>query len=179
MLCLRGWAGSILASTWLVAGCSYDYSCDDDVLACEQGEAFEIVDDCDADEPLILTVLETDTMEPLGDDRWPVIHHGAQGGIHFDLTMEVEGLDPAHEQIQLTMDAIECARTDCSDEVTLGERLLYAGEEQLEEEGDDDDVRLPSVVLLLEDDPSGRGELRVDVLDACGREASLVHRVSG
>jgi hypothetical protein len=157
-----------------VSGGCVTYPCDDDVLACGEGEAFEIDPSCEPQGPLSIEVLEMATGVPVAADAWPTVHHGPQGGIHFSLALRVTGMEPQHIALQLELDAVECADAQCRETTALAQRSLAADASLFE---DEDDARvLPDVVVLLEREPEGGGELRIDVLDACGQQAETILR---
>jgi hypothetical protein len=111
---------------------------------------------------------------PVAADAWPTVHHGPQGGIHFSLALRVTGMEPQHIALQLELDAVECADAQCRETTALAQRSLAADASLFE---DEDDARvLPDVVVLLEREPEGGGELRIDVLDACGQQAETILR---
>ena len=159
----------------LSTGC-YSYPCDTDVLACEEGDALEIDRTCEPSAPLEIVLLEMDGLEPVVEGTWPRVHHGPQGGIHFDLGLRVAGLDPEHAEAELDLDARECVDEDCGDATVFAQRKLNASEDLFE--ADEDGHLLPNIVVLLEREPSGSGRLVVDVRDGCGRRVEVVHRAS-
>jgi hypothetical protein len=158
----------------LVTGC-FTYPCETDVLGCEQGDAFEVDAQCEAEAPLSIELIEMQTLEPLATGSWPIVHHGAQGGIHFDLGVRVRGLAPDHVAVKLDFDAAECRDDACGEVVGVARRTLNADDTVLEP--DEDGFLLPDVVLLLEREPARGGEIVLQVLDACGRELELVHAI--
>ena len=165
---------TLLAAIPLLAGC-FTYPCETDVLACEESEAFQIDADCEAEEPLSIELIEMATMQPVSPDAWPIVHHGAQGGIHFDLGIRVRGLEPDHLNVQLDFDAAECRDADCTAMADVAARTLNADDTVLEP--DDDAHLLPNVVLLLDREPAHGGALQLHAIDACGRELELVHEI--
>ena len=169
----------------LLAGC-FTYPCDNDVLECEEGEAFEVDRSCEAQAPLELEIVEMSTMMPLDAQVWPEVHHGPQGGIHFDLGVRLTGLEPGHAAARLTFEAAECMDESCDETALIAQRTLYADESLLEAAEDASERAageesapqvVPGIVLLLEHEPGVAGVLRLDALDPCGREASLEHVV--
>jgi hypothetical protein len=165
---------TLIALMPLLGGC-FTYPCETDVLACEEGEAFEVDAQCEAETPLSIEILEMATLDPLVRDAWPIVHHGAQGGIHFDLGIRVRGLEPDHREVQLAFDAAECRDAACTDAARVAARTLNADASILEP--DEGAFLLPDVVLLLDREPAHGGELTVSVLDSCGRELEVVHSV--
>ena len=161
----------------LLTGC-FTYPCDSDVLQCEEGEAIAVDRTCEATEPLSIELIETDTLQAVDADAWPTVHHGIQGGIHFALGVRVRGLDPDHARVQVTLDAAECADADCVEMAVIAERTLNAEDDLLDPEEGDGAWLLQDVVVLLEREPSGPGEIELTVLDGCGRERLLVHPVA-
>lgn len=158
----------------LLSGC-FTYPCETDVLACEEGEDFEVDAKCKADAPLSIELIEMQTLEPVKPGQWPIVHHGVQGGIHFDLGVRVRGLEPDHVAVKLDFDAAECRDAECREVVGVARRTLNADATVLEP--DAEGFLLPDVVLLLEREPARGGELVLQVLDACGRELEVVHAI--
>lgn len=165
---------TFLALIPLLAGC-FTYPCETDVLACEEGKDFAVDANCEADQPLSIELIEMQTMQPLKRDAWPIVHHGAQGGIHFDLGIRVRGLEPDHLNVQLAFDAAECRDADCTAMADVAARTLNADDTVLEP--DEDAHLLPNVVLLLDREPAHGGALQLHAIDACGRELELVHEI--
>lgn len=160
----------------LLSGGCFTYPCETDVLACEEGEALEIDRTCEPSEPLAIELVEMDGLAAVPEGAWPRVHHGPQGGIHFDLGLRVAGLDPEHAEAELELDARECTDDDCSEGNVFAQRKLNASEDLFEV--DEDGRLLPNIVVLLEREPSASGRLVVEVRDGCGREVELVHRAS-
>lgn len=157
-----------------LGGC-FTYPCETDVLQCEDGEAFEVDRTCEASEPLTAELLEMATLDAVQAGDWPIVHEGAQGGIHFDLGLRVSGLDAGHIQLRASVDVSECEDAQCAERTVFAQRTLSVDESVLEPEGES--FLLPDVVVLLDDVPRS-GEVAIDLLDACGRELRLVHRVA-
>jgi hypothetical protein len=167
---------TLLALIPLLVGC-FTYPCETDVLACEEGEAFAVDASCEAEQPLALELIEMQTMQPVQRGAWPIVHHGAQGGIHFDLGIRVRGLEPDHLEVRLDFDAAECRDSDCTAMADVAARTLNADDTVLEP--DDDGHLLPNVVLLLDREPAHGGALQLHAMDACGRELEIVHEIEG
>ena len=163
----------LLAAAFALGGC-FTYPCDTDVLACEDGEALQIDPSCEADGELRLVTRDNDTDAPLPERGWSVVHHGAQGAVHFSLALRMEGIDPDHREVEIQLSVEACADEPCDDTSMLSQRTLVATDDILEVEGDA--VELHDIVLVLDDEPPPEGRLTVKVRDACGREASQVFR---
>jgi hypothetical protein len=159
-----------------LTGC-VTYPCDTDVLACEDGEALQIDPSCDAEGDLSLVACENGSDMPLPEDAWPIVHHGAQGAVHFSLAVQMDGIDPDHRQVELELRVEACDDEACDDPSMLTSRTLVADEDVLESDGDT--VELHDIVLVLDDEPPAEGRLVLEARDACGREASQVLRAGG
>jgi hypothetical protein len=161
----------VLTLVTALAGC-VTYPCDTDVLACEDGEALQLDPTCEAEGELSLVARENEGTAPLDPDAWPTVHHGAQGAVHFSLALQMQGVDPEHREVEVTLRVEACDDSACEDTSMLTSRTLVAGEDVLEVEGDT--VELHDVVLVLDDVPPPEARLVIDVRDACGRSASQV-----
>lgn len=159
-----------------LTGC-VTYPCETDVLACEDGEALQIDPTCDAKGDLSLVARENGSDLPLPEGAWPIVHHGAQGGVHFSLAVHMDGIDPKHREVELTLRVEACDDEACDEPSMLTSRTLVADEDVLEADGDM--VELHDIVLVLDDEPPAEGRLVLEARDACGREASQVLRARG
>ncbi|HWB80880.1 MAG TPA: hypothetical protein VG755_38220 [Nannocystaceae bacterium] len=161
MSCARGLA--VLCFGFAPLAC-FTYPCERDVVACQDDDAFTIDRSCKLETPLVATLGEGDgEFVALAGDGWPLVHHGPQGGVHFLLGLRVEGMDPAHCELQIVITA--------HDEHVLADRTLVVGRDQLDENGDA--FELADIVVVLERAPKQHGELVVDITDSCGRTTTL------
>ena|SRR5688572_12463667 len=156
-----------------LTGC-FTYPCDTDVLACEDGEALELDPTCEAEGELELVARENESDAPIPADAWPTVHEGAQGLLHFALALQMRGMDPDHQEIEITLRVEACEDEACATTTMITSRTLVADAQVLEV--DDDAVELHDIVLVLDEAPPQDGRLVVEALDACGRTASLVVR---
>jgi hypothetical protein len=140
------------------------------VLACEEGEALQIDPSCEADGELSFVACENGSDTPLPPDAWPTVHHGAQGALHFSLALLMEGLEPEHREVEVTLRVETCEDEVCEDTSMIVSRTLLADEDVLEGEGDV--AELHDVILVLEKAPPEDGRLVVEARDACGRTAT-------
>jgi hypothetical protein len=147
--------------------------CAQDVAGCGEGEGFSFDASCEADGPLSVQLLELQTGEPIPAGRWPELHHGSQGGVHFALAVAVQGLEPGFMNVQLNLDAADCSGSDCAAMDELAERTVDTDDSMWEIEGNE--AMLRDVILVLDHEPADAGELRIDAVDPCGRVAEYVH----
>jgi hypothetical protein len=158
----------------VLGGC-FTYPCERDVVACAEDDAFEIDRACELDDELAAVLCEGEgELSPLGAHGWPIVHHGPQGGVHFVLGLQLDGVDAGHDAFQIEIEARDCDGA-CETSDMLATRTFVIDREHSERSGAA--AEIADIVMVLEHSPRAQGELVVRVTDSCGRVATVTREI--